>query len=188
MNQDSTRELIQQTESQVFERKRSLGLRREALESLCGMINADVAEGTVAFGIEPDGGIVGVEPGDLDKAQRSLSQTITSKFDPPIQFTIRVLEIRGKRVVVLMAQRNRDVPYHEYDGRAYIREGTVTRQLTLTEKQSLQRRRNRDLHTGLWQCNRCGSWVGILVSVVMTGQGVRKSYACHCGGEYWPAA
>jgi predicted phosphodiesterase len=52
---------------------------------------------------------------------------------------------------------------------------------------SLQRRRNRDLHTGPWKCDRCGAWVGVLVSFVMTDQGVRKSYACDCGGEYWPA-
>jgi predicted HTH transcriptional regulator len=188
MNQESIEALIRHVESQVFERKRSLGLKREGLESLCGMINADDAEGTVAFGIGPDGQIVGVEPGDLDKAQRSLSQTIAKKFDPAIRFTIRVLELEGKRVVVLMAQRNRDVPYHEYDGRAFIREGTVTRQLTLSEKQSFQRQRNRDLHTGPWRCNRCGSWVDMLGGVTITDQGVRKSYACNCGGEYWPAA
>ena len=188
MNQQPIGNLIRQAESQVFERKRSLSLRREGLESLCGMINVEVASGTVAFGVAPDGEIVGIEPGDLDEAQRSLSQTIAGKFEPPIQPTMRVTELEGKRVLLLAAQRNRDVPYHEYNGRAFIREGTVTRQLSLSEKQSLQRRRKRDLHTGRWQCDRCGSWAGMLASVVVTEQGVRKSYACGCGGEYWPVA
>src|SRR5208337_3750300 len=134
------------------------------------------------------GEIVGVEPGDMDRAQRTLSQTIITKFDPPIQPTIHVLEVEGKRLVVVAATRNRSIPYHEYDGRAFIREGTITRQLSLSEKHSLQRRRNRDLHPGPWKCDRCGSWVGILAQGVITEQGVRKSYACDCGGEYWPAA
>ena len=188
MNRESIQNFVQQTESQVYERKRSLGHQDDGLESLCGMINAEAAEGTVAFGIDPGGEIVGVEPGDLDSAQRSLSHKIINKFDPPIQHTIRVPELQGKRVFVVKAQRNRNIPYHEFNGRAFIREGTVTRRLTLDEKQSLQRQRNRDLHTGPWKCNRCGSCVGMLASVAITDQGVRKSYGCNCGGEYWPSA
>lgn len=183
-----TQDLVRQPESQVFERKRSLGLQREGLESLCGMVNAEGGQGSVAFGIAPDGQLVGVEPGDLDKAQRSLLQTIGSKFEPPLQCTVQVLELEGKRLVVVAAGRNRGVAYHEFDGRAFIREGTVTRQLSLAEKQSLQRRRNRDLHTGPWKCDRCGSWVGMLASILVTDGGACKSYACSCGGEYWPAA
>jgi predicted HTH transcriptional regulator len=151
------------------------------------MVNADAAQGTVVFGIAPNGDPIGVEPGDLDKAQRSLSQTISSKFDPRLQCTIFVCEFEGKRFVVISADRNREVPYHEFDGRAYIREGTVTRQLGLAEKNSLQRKRNRDLHQGPWKCDRCGSWVGMLMSIAVTDQGVRKTYKCRCGGKYWPA-
>lgn len=186
MSQETVFDLVRRAESQVFERKQSLRLRREGLESLCAMINADSAQGTVVFGAAPDGEIVGVEPGDLDKAQRSLSQTIGSKFEPRLQFTVDITEIQDKQLVVIAARRNREVPYHEFDGRAFIREGTVTRQLTLTEKQSLQRRRNCDLHFGPWKCDRCGSWVGMMVSVEVTDQGMRKVYACECGGEFWP--
>jgi hypothetical protein len=141
----------------------------------------------VVFGVAPDGQLVGVEPGDLDKAQRSLSQTI-ARCDPRLQCSINVAELQGRQFVILTAERNRDVAYHEFDGRAFIREGTVTRQLNLAEKQALQRTRNRDLHPGPWKCDRCGSWVGMLVSIEITEQGPRKSYACGCGGQYWPAA
>ena len=80
MTAESILDLLKSAESQVFERKKSLGLQREGLESLCGMVNAYAAQGTVVFGIAPDGELVGVEPGDLDKPQRSLTQTISSKF------------------------------------------------------------------------------------------------------------
>jgi predicted HTH transcriptional regulator len=185
--EETVQVLIRQPESQVFERKQSLSLQRQGLESLCGMLNADEAQGTVAFGIGPNGELVGVEPGDLDKAQRSISQTITNRFEPRLQCTIRQSEVDGKRVVIVTAQRNRDVAYHEFAGRAFIREGTATRQLNLAEKQSLSRSRNRNLHTGPWKCNRCGLVVGSLNSMVLDGASVRKTYDCWCGGEYWPA-
>jgi predicted component of type VI protein secretion system len=174
-------------ESQQYEWKKSLSLQREGMQSLCGMINADCARGVVAFGVGPDGEIVGVEPGNLDRAQLSLSQLINNKFEPSIQCDIRVHDEAGKKIVVVSAERNRNVPYHEFDGRAYIREGTATRQLSLSEKQNFQRKRNRDLHPGPWKCDRCGSWVGMLISMVVTDRGVCKSYSCGCGGEYWPA-
>jgi len=188
MSKEQIKALIGHEESQVLERKQSLNLQREALESLCGMLNADTAEGTVVFGVSCDGRLVGVEPGDLDRAQRSLAQAIGNKFDPPVQTEMRVEELEGKRLVVLSAHRRCSVAYHEYDGRAFIREGTATRQLSLAEKQALQRTRNRDAHPGPWKCDRCGSWVGMLVSVVFTEKGPQKSYSCMCGGEYWPAA
>jgi predicted HTH transcriptional regulator len=174
-------------ESQVLEWKSSLAERKRGLESLCGMLNAEPARGTVEFGIGPHGEVVGVEAADLDKTQRSLAQEIGQSFQPRIQLTIRAEERGGKRVIVVEGRRNRDVPYHEYDGRAWVREGTATRQLNPAEKQSLQRQRNRDLHSGPWKCDRCGSWVGVLASVTLTPQGPMKSYDCHCGGEYWPA-
>src|SRR3989442_926385 len=149
--------LIAEGESQTLEFKRSLGLQREGLETLCGMMNADMAQGSVIFGVDPSGTRVGVEPGDLDKAQRSLSQIVASKFQPRPMLEVTVIELSGKRVVLVTGRRDRSVPYHEYDGRAFIREGTVTRQLSLAEKQSLQHRRNRDLHSGPWRCDRCGS-------------------------------
>ncbi len=187
MTKEQVKALIGCEESQIVEWKLSLSLQREALESLCGMLNADAAEGTVIFGVSRDGRLVGVEPGDLDKAQRSLAQAIKNKFDPSVQTEMRVEELEGKRLVALSAHRRRGVAYHEYDGRAFIREGTATRQLSLAEKQALQRTRDRDGHPGPWRCDRCGSWVGMLVSVVLTEKGPRKSYACQCGGEYWPA-
>ena len=186
MTVDEIATIVRQDESQTLERKRSLSLQREGLESLCAMVNADPAHGVLVFGVAPNGEVVGVEPGDLDKAQRSISQAIGSKWEPRLQFVVEVADVDGKRVVIVAATRTREVPYHEFDGRAFIREGTVTRHMTLVEKQSLQRRRSRDLHTGPWRCDGCGSWVGMLTQIVVTESGVRKSYECRCGGEYKP--
>lgn len=178
-----------QGELQSIEFKPGLKARhvREGLENLCGMINSDAAQGVVVFGVANNGEVTGIEPGNLDTAQRTLVDKIREGFDPPIVADIQIREQGGKKVLVLSATRGPTVPYHEYDGRAWIKEGTTHRALKLSEKQSLSRRRSRDLHTGPWKCDRCGSWVGTWSGWEVTKQGLVKSYACECGGEFWPA-
>jgi len=177
-------------ESQTIEFKKSLALRKEALEALCGMVNADVGRGTVVFGLDPKGSVVGVEPGDLDMAQRSLSDHIRNKFDPTLIHTLGLGEAEGKIVVILEAQRARGIPYHEYDGRAYIREGSTSRQLSVAEKGRLVRARDRDQHNGPWRCDTCGAMAGNLSQPIFTatptGLQVTRGYQCGCGGEFWP--
>jgi predicted HTH transcriptional regulator len=172
-------------ETQGVEFKKSLSLRKEALEALCGMINSDNAKGKVLFGVSPDGSIGGVEEGNLDSAQKSLVQHIRDRFEPPLICSIELLQGEDATLLLLQAERAPGVRYHEYDGRAYIREGSTTRQLSYDEKRQLSKKRDRDHHHGPWRCDRCGAVVGTLVGLVITDQGVRKTYACDCGGEFW---
>lgn len=184
---EELRALIRAGESQVVEFKSSLATRYDALQSLCGMVNSDGAKGAIIFGVAPDGTLRGVEPGNLDRAQQSLAQVIGTKFDPPLIATLEILRLDSHALVLVSAARKTGVPYHEYDGRAFIRQGTATRQLTLTEKNALAHARNRDLHPGPWKCNGCNTWVGMLAGFNVTDRGMEKSYACQCGGEFWPA-
>jgi predicted HTH transcriptional regulator len=183
----TNRDIIKLAETQSIEFKKSLSLQKEAFEALCGMINCDAATGLVLFGVAPDGVVIGIEPGNLDSAQRKLAQSIQQKFDPTIFPSIEVLDCEGKYLVLLKAQREKSVAYHEYDGRAYIREGTRNRQLSVTEKQRLHKRRTRDQHNGPWMCDKCSSFIGMLNQLVVTNEGVYKTYKCKCGGEFWPA-
>lgn len=178
--------LLATGESESVEFKKSLSLTDEALQSLCGMINTDGGQGTVVFGIAPDGAINGVEPGNLDKAQRTLRQKISSKFDPSVIVNMTVCDYASKNLLLLSCHRSKSEAYHEYDGRAFIREGTTTRQLRLAEKLALAKRRRRDQHTGPWKCDKCGSIAGQVFGIEVTDRGVLKSYRCDCGGEYWP--
>lgn len=185
--QSSLKELIQKGESQTLEFKKSLSLQREGLEALCAMVNSDLARGTVVFGVERDGSVYGIEEGNFDTAQRSLSQAIRNKFDPPLIVRMKVEELNSEKVLAISAERSRDVPYHEYDGRAWIRQGSEKRRLSLAERQQLTKSRNRDSHPGPWRCDRCGSCVGVLHSFEISNEGMKKTYKCGCGGEFWPA-
>lgn len=184
---DRLPDLISGGESHLVEFKKSLSSTNEGLESLCGMLNSEHAQGYILFGVAPDGSISGIEPGNLDKAQRTLVQKIHSKYDPPIMPIMQIEKYLGDSLLVLCARRDPRTPYHEYDGRAFIREGTTTRQLTLAEKQVLGKRRNRDSHNGPWKCDRCGSVAGMLLGFTLSDRGMTKSYGCECGGEFWPA-
>ena len=180
-------ELLEQDEGQNLEFKKSLSEINEALESLSAMVNADSAHGIVLFGVEPDRTPCGVEPGNLDSAQRTISQKVGQKIDPTLLVEISVLTWRGKHIITLKGNRGKDIPYHEYDGRAWIRQGSENVRLGISEKEQLRTRRNRDSHPGPWKCNRCGSYAGTLSGIVLTKDGLKKCYDCHCGGEFWPA-
>lgn len=179
-------EILKLGETQTVEFKKSLGLWKDAFRALCGMINSEAATGTVVFGVSPDGVINGIEPGSLDSVQKTLAQRVRQRFDPPIVPRIEVCEWEDKHLVILAAHRAKGESYHEYDGRAYIREGSTTRQLTYDEKQGLHKRRDRNRHNGPWECDRCAGSVHTLAALTYTPTGVRKSYACPCGGEFWP--
>ena len=185
--QSSPEELVRKGESPTLEFKKLLSLQREGFKALCAMVNSDLARGTVVFGIAADGTVCGIEPGNFDTAQRSLAQVIKNKFEPPLVVQMQVEELTCQKVLVLSAERYRDIPYHEYDGRAWVRQGTANRRLNLVEKQHLTKRRDRDTHPGPWRCDRCGSWVGVLHSFELSSEGMKKTYKCECGGEFWPA-
>ena len=180
-------EIRARCESQSVEHKRSLADLRQACEALCGMVNTDAARGIVLFGIGPDGNVCGVEPGNLDTAQRTLAQHIRDKFAPPLLCDIEVLDCEGAHIVAVEATRSPVVSFHEYDGRAFLREGTSKRLLSFEEKRQVDSRRNRDRHNGPWRCDRCGTYCGMLSIVEATADGPKKSYQCSCGGEFWPA-
>lgn len=188
MNRQMTpEEVARLIESQQVELKKSLSLQKEGCEALCGMLNADAARGVVLFGVAPDGSIVGVEPGDLDKAQNSLAQHVRENFDPPLPVSIEVVQCGDKNLIAMQAERPKNTVLYEYDGRAFIREGSSRRRLTVAEKAGLSSRRRRDTHQGPWRCDRCGSVAGMISGIVVTERGIEKSYECGCGGEYWPA-
>lgn len=173
-------------EGQTIEFKKSLSLIKEASETLCGMVNADVSKGIVFFGVAPDGSIPGVEKGNLDTAQRTITQHIRQKFSPSLIVQIDIVECDGANVIRLEAKREPTIAYYEYDGRAFIREGSTTRQLTYEEKQHLLKKRDRSQHNGPWKCDKCGSIVGMLSQIMVTNEGIKKTYKCGCGGEFWP--
>jgi len=184
----TSEQLIGLGEAQSLEFKKSGLLIKEALADLCAMVNADAGYGMVVFGVDPSHVVCGLGDTNLDKLQQTLSNLARQKFDPHLHVEMDPALCEEKPILLISARRLKDICYHEYDGRAFIREGSVSRQLSVAEKQRLSSSRDRDLHNGPWRCDKCGSTAGLLVSVSVAASGVmRKSYAHKCGGQWWPA-
>ncbi len=184
-------EVRQLGETQAVEFKKTLAEQKDGVRALCGMLNTDASAGVVVFGVAPDGTIAGLD-GNLDSGQRSLRQFIAQKVDPPaVNLDLELVTCDGATLLLLSALRPKSVPYHEFDGRTPIREGSETRDLKLAEKQRLARLRDRSHHQGPWRCDRCGAFCMMLVAgtfkVGPGGTTYEPGYACQCGGEYWPA-
>lgn len=182
-------DIIQRGEGQTVEFKQGNKMQKEAYMDLCAMMNANGASGAVILGVADDGEVVGMGDANLDTLQRDIANHVGQKIEPQPRIEVHMADVGDKQVVVVIGTRPRDVPYCEYDGRAYIREGTASRQLSLDEKKHLQKFRDRDYHPGPWRCDSCGKFVlrynGISTDAA-TGRSYRI-YNCRCGGEMWPA-
>jgi len=132
--------IIQTGETQLVEFKNSLSLMKEGCKALCGMLNTEIGAGMVLFGISPENDVVGVN-GNLDSTQRTLVQHIRQKFDPPIICSIKIVDYKDKNILILSAKRPNDIRYYEYGGRAFIKEGSTKRCLSIQEKESLNNSR-----------------------------------------------
>lgn len=182
-------------EDQITEHKSSMNQRREACETLCGMVNADTGRGQVIFGVSPSGAPLGLGD-DLDQAQLSLKDHIRDKFDPRLIVEMEIWVCDGKSLLSVRATRTPETPLYQYGGRAFLREGSSTRTLRTEEIISFVKRRTLNQHPGPWRCNRCGSIVGTFEipggsPVITAGPGggvsIGRSRACGCGGEFLPA-
>lgn len=132
--------IIQIGETQSVEFKKSFSQMKEGCKALCGMLNTEAGAGMVLFGISPENDVVGIE-GNLDSAQRTLVQHIQQTFDPSIKISIQIEDYKDNKILMLSAKRSKDVRYYEYDGRAFIKEGSTKRCLSIQEKESLNNSR-----------------------------------------------
>jgi hypothetical protein len=92
--------------------------------------------GALLIGIRKDGKVVGI-PGDLDKVQQKVANYgCDGSIDPKLMVTVDAVTV-GEKVVlevqVLAGQR----PPYRWNGRAYVRVGTVTRFATVEEENTL---------------------------------------------------
>lgn len=173
------------TENQHIENKKSLSLLNEGMESLCAMVNTDEGYGSVIFGINPDGKIIGVE-GNLDTMQQTIRQNVSNHFSPELIISVALENISEKNIVRVSAKRIIGVPLYSYKGRFWLREGSTNRYLVIDEIDSFRKRRQRDNYNGPWKCNKCNCINGQITSIEITNLGVKKTYKCSCGGEFFP--
>ncbi len=128
VNKDRLDELAESGESETLEFKRSTGQRREAMRTLCAMLNN--RGGRVVIGVEPGGRVVGQVVGrdSLEDLTNELKQ-----IEPPAFPSIDRVPIgKGLEVLVVTVTQGQGRPY-TYKGKPYKRVGNTSLEMSRDE-------------------------------------------------------
>ena len=117
--------LVCQGEGSTLEFKRSTGELKGGMQTLCAFLNAD--GGTVLFGVRSDGRLEGQEV--ADRTLRDIAQA-ADRFEPPAHVSIHRIKVgAGRAVVAVAVDGGRDMRPFVYEGHAYERVSSTTRQM-----------------------------------------------------------
>jgi len=120
VNVPELKRLIAKGESDHLECKRSTGQRTEAAKTVCAMLNG--LGGFVIFGVTDKGDLVGQEV--TDSTLRDVVQEL-KRIEPAAFPKVTTVKLDKKRsVIVITVEAGGDV--FTYDGRPYVRQGSVT--------------------------------------------------------------
>ncbi|MBI4605461.1 MAG: ATP-binding protein, partial [Planctomycetes bacterium] len=92
---------------------------------------ANTSGGAIVFGIEDDGKIVGLE--DVDDVAKTVDNVSRLNCLPPVTVVQELLEVQGKRVLVVQVPKGDDRPYSTNRGVHYVRTFSGKRQASREE-------------------------------------------------------
>ena len=119
-------------ENETIELKKSTSELKEAIISISSILNKH-GKGTVYFGIEDDGKVVGQQIGK--STVKDISKWITDHIDPKIYPDIKVQKIVGKDCIVINFNGHENL-YSAF-GRFYLRAGDENKKLSTKEVERL---------------------------------------------------
>ncbi|MGB4781256.1 helix-turn-helix domain-containing protein, partial [Candidatus Methylomirabilis sp.] len=108
-------------ESETMEFKRTTGERREAVRTLCAMLNH--RGGRVLFGVDVDRRVTGQQVSD--HTIEEIAQEI-KELDPPAFPSIDRVDVGGGREVIVLTVTQGPVRPYSYKGQAYRRVGNTS--------------------------------------------------------------
>jgi len=128
----SIEELFERGETQSLEFKESLGLKDEIGETVSAFSNSD--GGTVIIGVSNSGGVHGVDIGK--NTLEELANYIKRNTDPHVFPSVKILEICGKRVVMVEVEESAEKPVF-FKNHAYKRVGKTNQMISSSELRKL---------------------------------------------------
>ena len=120
MNWQTLQQIVNQGESERVELKRSTGQRTDAAKTVCAMLNG--VGGFVLFGVHNSKEIMGQDLGTetQDEVLRELQ-----RIEPAALPDCEIVVLDTGRSVIVLRMSGGGGPY-TYDGRPYVRVGTMT--------------------------------------------------------------
>ena len=94
-------------------------LNKDVFESVCAFLNRN--GGHLFLGVEDKGGIIGIEPGAVDKLKKDFvtSMNNAQKISPTFYLTIEDVEVGGETILYIFVPESSQV--HRCNGRIYDR-------------------------------------------------------------------
>ncbi|MCE9581718.1 MAG: putative DNA binding domain-containing protein [Planctomycetes bacterium] len=129
MTLSSLRRLASRGEGPALEFKRSTGELREAMEALCGMLNAQ-GKGQVLFGVTDKGEIVGQAV--AESTQRDIANA-SRRIEPAASITTSLVRLPSGLSVAVVAARSSAAGPFMFEGRGYLRVGNTTQRMSHSE-------------------------------------------------------
>ena len=124
-------------ENETVELKRSTSELKEAVVSIGAMLNKH-SQGTVYFGIDDDGSVLGQQIGK--STIKDISKAISDQIDPKVYPDIQIKKIQGKDCIVVKVSGQDNV--YSAHGRYYLRMGEENKRLSVDELRRLVEKKN----------------------------------------------
>ena len=124
MNSDALTKLVKSGESDNLEFKTTTGARREAMATVCAMLNQ--RGGRVLFGVTPDGRVTGQQIGERTIEQVSAE---IQRIEPAVFPDIERVRVSDELEVLCVRVAPGTSPPYRYHGMSYLRVGNTTRQM-----------------------------------------------------------
>lgn len=151
MNEESLRQLVALGESETLEFKATTGQRKEAAETICGMLNRN--GGQVLFGLTKDGNITGQEVSD--RTQEEVAAELAN-IGPAAFPSMEVVPLsNGRAALLLTVARGLQRP-HRRRGTPFLRVGAST--LRMTEEEANQMLLERVHGEQRWETQPATAW------------------------------
>lgn len=138
------KKLIQETESETLEFKKSAGMLHAAFETACAFLNGQ--GGTILIGVTDSGKIIGQDV--TDKTRQEIAHHV-SKLEPAAQAHLHINYVpveEGRRIIVISVTTGKHVPY-VYDGKPFLRNQSTTSRMTQHHYEQLIVKRGQLNHT-----------------------------------------
>ncbi|NIA12099.1 MAG: ATP-binding protein [Nitrospiraceae bacterium] len=126
------KEILDRGESQSLEFKESLKLKDEIGEAVSAFSNSGV--GIVVVGVSDGGRVLGVDIGK--NTLEELANYIKRNTDPQIFPSVKILEIRGKNVVMVEVEESQE-KLAFFKNHAYKRVGKTNQMISSSELRKL---------------------------------------------------
>jgi len=126
-------------ENEMLELKKSTSELKEAIISICAILNKH-QKGKIVFGIKSNGDVIGQDINE--KTLRDISQQISAKIEPKIFPKIYEIKIKGKKCISIEFEGN-NLPYYAY-GRAYVRVADEDKLISSKELEKIILEKNKD--------------------------------------------